>query len=77
MKIKLDENLPAEPASLLETQHHDVHTVYGERLVGVDDKALFEAAVLEGRMFVTQDLDFSDVKVYPGNASWSGSRAPA
>jgi predicted nuclease of predicted toxin-antitoxin system len=67
MKIKLDENLPQELADLLRSQQHDVHTVPEELLVGRDDPTIFAAAVNEGRMLFTQDLDFSDVRRFrPG-----------
>lgn len=67
MKIKLDENLPAELAELLRGLGHDVHTVPGERLVGEDDGVIFRAAVAEDRLLMTQDLDFSDIRRFrPG-----------
>lgn len=34
MKIKLDENLPLQLASLLKELGHDAHTVHDERLIG-------------------------------------------
>jgi predicted nuclease of predicted toxin-antitoxin system len=67
MKIKLDENLPAELADLLTGASHDVHTVPGEFLAGRDDQTIFRAAVSEGRVLFTQDLDFSDLRQFkPG-----------
>jgi predicted nuclease of predicted toxin-antitoxin system len=67
MKIKLDENLPTELADLLVGRGHDVHNVPGEALVGRDDGVIFRAAYDEGRLLVTQDLDFSDVRRFrPG-----------
>lgn len=67
MKLKLDENLPSELADLLTGQGHDVHTVPGERLTGGADRAVFAAAVSEGRLLLTPDLDFSDVRQFrPG-----------
>jgi hypothetical protein len=39
MRIKLDENVPASIAPVLETFGHDVDTVPGERLVGQPDDA--------------------------------------
>lgn len=68
MKIKLDENLPTEVATLLNARGHDVHTVRDESLVGHDDDTVFQAATTEGRLLITQDLDFSDVRKFkPGN----------
>jgi predicted nuclease of predicted toxin-antitoxin system len=67
MKIKLDENLPTEAADLFADQGHDVHTVPGEKLAGRVDAAIFAAATGEGRLLITQDLDFSDVRKFkPG-----------
>ena len=67
MKIKRDENLPAELADLFAAAHHDVHTVLGESLAGRDDPTIFGAAASEGRILVTQDLDFSDLRQFkPG-----------
>ena len=70
MKIKLDENLPQEIADELATAGHDVHTVPQEFLNGHADEVVFAAATAEGRLFFTQDLDFSDVRVFrPGTHS--------
>jgi len=65
MKLKLDENLPVELANLL--SGHDVATVPAEGLTGREDRAVFVAAVREGRLLLTQDMDFSDVRQFrPG-----------
>jgi predicted nuclease of predicted toxin-antitoxin system len=61
MKIKLDENLPAELSELLISLQHDVHTVKEESLTGEDDDPVFQAARSEGRLFITQDLDFCEL----------------
>jgi predicted nuclease of predicted toxin-antitoxin system len=67
MKLKLDENLPEELAELFVERGHDVETVRGEGLAGQGDPRIFKAAVEEGRVLVTQDLDFSDIRRFkPG-----------
>ena len=67
MKIKLDENLPAELVDLLRAKNHDVHTVLEEMLAGRNDVTIFQAAHTENRLLITQDLDFSDIRKYkPG-----------
>lgn len=67
MKIKLDENVPTDARVALARAGHDVDTTVEEGLAGRDDPEVFEAARREGRFFVTQDLDFSDVRKYvPG-----------
>lgn len=67
MQIKLDENLPLRLAAVLAELGHDADTVFGEGLKGRDDPTVWRAAQSKGRFFVTQDLDFSDVRAYePG-----------
>lgn len=67
MRIKLDENLPAKLAPLLEAKGHDVDTVPEERLTVKDDPTIWQAAQRAGRFLITQDLDFSDIRQFrPG-----------
>jgi predicted nuclease of predicted toxin-antitoxin system len=67
MKIKLDENLPYRLAEVLQRFGHDVHTTYGEGLIGSSDPEIWRAAQSERRFLVTQDLDFSDPRQFvPG-----------
>lgn len=67
MKIKLDENIPAELADLLRDREHDVDTVIGEGLQGHSDDHVWNAAQRSQRFLITQDLDFSDLRRYtPG-----------
>jgi len=67
MNIKLDENLPASLSSVLGSRGHEVQTVPQEKLAGANDITVWEAAQREGRFFITQDLDFSDVRRFiPG-----------
>jgi predicted nuclease of predicted toxin-antitoxin system len=67
MKIKLDENLPLQIAAGLAVLGHDVHTVYEEELIGVNDPRIWAAAQNEGRFLITQDLDFADIRRFaPG-----------
>jgi len=68
MKIKLDENLPLRLATQLKGLGHDVHTVHEERLIGHEDREIWEAAQEESRFLITQDLDFSDLRQFaPGS----------
>lgn len=62
MKIKLDENIPHRLVDALARRGHDVDTVLDEDLKGHDDAAVWQAAGREGRFFITQDLDFSDMR---------------
>jgi predicted nuclease of predicted toxin-antitoxin system len=68
MKIKLDENIPLRLAAVLERHGHEVDTVHQEGLRGRDDSAVWSAAQAEGRLIITQDLDFSDIRKFaPGS----------
>lgn len=67
MNVKLDENLPERLVSVLSALGHDVDTVRSERLKGGNDADVWRAAQSAQRFFVTQDLDFSDIRRYtPG-----------
>ena len=65
MKIKLDENIPAGLCPELEKSGHDVQTVPSQGLAGRDDRTVWEACQQESRFLITQDLDFSNVQVFP------------
>jgi len=65
VKFKVDENLPIEVAEQFLAAHHDVTTVHTEELVGEDDPRLVDVCRQEGRVFVTLDLDFADIRTYP------------
>lgn len=68
MKVKLDENLPASLVDLLSRLGHDADSSIDEGLGGADDQSICSAAQSEGRFFVTQDLDFSDLRKFrPGH----------
>jgi predicted nuclease of predicted toxin-antitoxin system len=64
MKIKLDENVSQDLVVPLERLGHDVHTVRSEGLVGRSDRQVWQAAQQESRFFITQDLDFSDIRKF-------------
>lgn len=67
MKIKLDENLPAQLIRILEDLGHDTDTVPHEGMGGRDDSHVWKAAQEASRFLITQDLDFSDTRRYaPG-----------
>ncbi len=65
MKFKLDENLPELVREALRELGHDVHTVADEGLSGAADDAVLGACGAEGRVLITLDLDFSDIRSYP------------
>lgn len=65
MKFKIDENLPAEFASIFREATFEAHTVTDERLSGTEDSRLFDRCREENRVLVTLDLDFANVQTYP------------
>jgi predicted nuclease of predicted toxin-antitoxin system len=67
MKLKLDENLPAQLTASLRALGHNVHTVQDEGLEGAYDSNIWRAAQADERVLLTQDLDFSDTRQFvPG-----------
>ncbi len=65
MKFKIDENLPAEAADTLKNAGFDAHTVGDETLSGADDETVASTSRSEGRILVTLDLDFANIRAYP------------
>lgn len=65
MKLKLDENISYRAATPLIDLGHDVATVAAEGLGGHNDTEIAEASGREGRILVTQDVAFGDVRRYP------------
>src|SRR4030042_4996820 len=65
MRIKLDENMPLSLATLLRSAGHNVSTVPEENLSGEADPHVIEAAAKEGRLLMTFDVDFGDIRAYP------------
>lgn len=65
MLFKVDENLHEEVAELLRLNGHDAMTVFDQRLQGRDDEDVAVVCRREGRTIITQDLDFSNILVYP------------
>lgn len=64
MRFKLEENLPVEATQLLRAAGHDASSVVDERLQGATDGTLDRVCRHEGRILVTLDLDFSDIRAY-------------
>ena len=65
MRFKFDENLPAEMAALFAEAGHDAIKVFEQQMIGTDDPNLAAVCGHEGRILVTLDLDFSDIRAYP------------
>lgn len=64
-RVKVDENLGQSHVALLEEAGYKADSVFDEGLSGTSDKTLWERVVDEDRLFVTLDLDFSDVRRFP------------
>ena len=65
MKLKLDENLPAELCVDLRAAGHEADSIVDEGLAGKPDEAILEHARLERRVLMTMDKGIADVRVHP------------
>jgi predicted nuclease of predicted toxin-antitoxin system len=69
MKFKLDEHLPVELAESLVKAGFDAVTVLAQDLGGSPDADLVSACRTEGRVLITLDLGFADIRSYPPETS--------
>jgi predicted nuclease of predicted toxin-antitoxin system len=58
MRFLVDENLPRDIAAILNDMGHDAIAVVGSSLEGSEDSFLWSLNAREGRIFITEDLDF-------------------
>ena len=65
MRVKLDEDLPHSLGDLLGRHGHDVATVLDEGLGGSTDAALWPVVQSEGRLLITADKGFADLRTFP------------
>jgi predicted nuclease of predicted toxin-antitoxin system len=65
MEFKIDENLPIEVAQPLIASGHGAKTVHEQHLVGQPDPNVADVCRDEGRVLVTLDLGFADIRAYP------------
>jgi predicted nuclease of predicted toxin-antitoxin system len=66
-RFKIDEDLPAEVAEILNSKGHEAKTVVGQGWQGYPDSAVWEGVQREKRWLVTGDKGFADLRVYaPG-----------
>jgi predicted nuclease of predicted toxin-antitoxin system len=65
VKFKIDENLPSEFVDILGQAGHKADTVRDEELGGKIDEIVAEFCQAEGRVLITLDRDFSDIRQYP------------
>ncbi|MEW5956134.1 MAG: DUF5615 family PIN-like protein [Chloroflexota bacterium] len=65
MKLFADECVYHITVKALRSWGHDVVTTQELNLVGKADKLQLEAAISQGRVLITNDLDFSNIRRYP------------
>ncbi len=65
MRLKLDENLSRHLKPVLEVLRHNATTAAEEGLLSRPDEDIAAAARAEGRLLLTLDLDFADIRTYP------------
>ena len=65
LKFKVDENMPAEAATMLRAAGHDATTVPDQQLSGRPDTDIAAVCKQEDRAVVTLDLHFADIRAYP------------
>jgi predicted nuclease of predicted toxin-antitoxin system len=65
MRLKIDENLPVELAELLADARHEAVTVFAQHLQGQNGSRIAQVCGREGRVLITLDLDFADMRAYP------------
>ncbi|MGH8991816.1 MAG: DUF5615 family PIN-like protein [Acidimicrobiia bacterium] len=65
MKLKLDENMPADAKALAESFGHDTETVEDEGMGGAADETVVSAAGREDRFLITLDRGMGDIRRHP------------
>lgn len=65
MKLKLDENLSRHLKPILVALGHDVLTAADEHLLSQPDVEVAACAAREGRILLTLDVEFADLRKYP------------
>jgi predicted nuclease of predicted toxin-antitoxin system len=68
VRVKLDENMPADAADSLTVRGHDVETVAWEGLTGRSDREVVSVCTSERRLLMTLDRGMGDIRAYsPGS----------
>lgn len=65
LRFKIDENLPREVGGLLIACGYDASTVHEQGHAGRSDPDLSKICKDEGRVIVTLDLGFANIRAYP------------
>jgi predicted nuclease of predicted toxin-antitoxin system len=65
VRLKVDEDLPTNLVRLLRDRGHDATSVVEQGWTGTPDKDLFPKIKAEGRLFLTADKEFGDIRKFP------------
>jgi predicted nuclease of predicted toxin-antitoxin system len=65
MRFLLDENLSPKLCELLEAAGHDAISVVSAGLSGFEYYDIWKWSIQEGRLLITLDGDFADIRIYP------------
>ena len=65
MKLFADECIYQVTVEALRSWGHDVVTTQEQNLAGKVDEVQFQEAISQGRVLITNDLDFSNIRRYP------------
>lgn len=68
MRFKLDEDIPLELGELPRVAGHDAVTVLDQGLGSVVDRDIAAVCRREGRVVITFDTGFADIRQYPPSA---------
>lgn len=71
MLFKTDENLPEELAALFRESGFDCLTAVGQGLAAQPDHVVSAVCCEEGRILVTLDVGFANIRAYPPS-EWPG-----
>jgi predicted nuclease of predicted toxin-antitoxin system len=64
-RFLLDENMPRPLEAALRNEGHDAVAVQDVGLRGQPDTAVIAYATVEGRVLVTRDVEFGNLRIYP------------
>ena len=73
MRIKFDENFPAQFAKISATLGRDVDTLADEKLKGQPDPAIWQVTKNSERFIIIQDLDFPDIRAFVPSTHYAGT----
>jgi len=65
IQIKVDEDLPTQVAELFAQHGYEAATVVAQGWKGLPDEQLWPRVQREGRLLVTADKGFADLRSYP------------